>query len=263
MIFLSLMPEIVDISKAVQDLMRIQSNPERLSILLSLFPAEALRFPQLCEKVGDLRNTRTPGSTISHLSLELINKDLVVKNALEYRLSPLGRESVEAYQEYTGKVIPTLVEAVMEVASGQLGVEGWEEELKSKLMTPTSYRPAPALLRVMEVQSHPHKMRILTVLSDKNNHSLSVSELGTIFKEPDDERGFPRSTASNYVTELERALVVKRIAKGSILLTPVGEVSLRAFLTYQDRIRQPMFEAAQQRLVREFGIATNSRQTTF
>lgn len=187
--------------------------------------------------------------------MELIGKDLVFKEGSEYKLSPFGRESIEAYHEYKEGVIPTLVEAVAEAVSEQLGAGGWEAELKHKLMTPTSYHPVPALLRIMEVQSHPHKMRMLTVLSGADKRSLSPSELCMALESLGEQKEFPRSTASNYVTQLERALVVKRTAKGLISLTPVGDVSIKAFLAYQYRLRQPLFEMKRQRLAQEFGLA--------
>lgn len=241
---------------AAQKVLGIQSNAMRLSILDTLTSADMVPFRQLRQGVQErLGGTIVSGSTLSHLTAELQDEDLVertYRGALQ--LQPLGEIAMSAFREYRSTLLPQVVAERIAFVSNWYGPE-LAKQLQERLSTtPEVYRPEPILLRLMKIQSHPTRLGVLVLLSESSGQTLSFRELSAKTDEiANNQSGLAGSTLSNINTLLIQESLLTRQGD-RLTLTPLGLGSVQAYFAYQEKLKQPLIDSLQQKIFEDFGL---------
>ena len=239
-------------------IMRLQCEPVRLAILLAL--REGAKSSDEVRRITEqtLSPQKVPNSTFLHHSLELIKEDLSCKKSEDsYELTPLGTTSLDALQKYQDSVLESLLVARQIRAESELGPEAAEivaQAVNQFRSAGPVFKPIPAALRIMRIQSDPARLAVLLSLSSDAAHPMGLQELLHSVQLNLERDKIPGSTLSNILFQLERDDLITRGPRASVRLTTFGEDSVRAFNVYKESIEHALRTSLAQRIAEDLGI---------
>jgi len=185
------MTEKREIIPVVQDILRVQSEPMSLPILIALDRVGQIQFGQLYHEAARMSNKEVVLTSINHRCKNQLMGLGLISNPKHgvYELTGLGRDSLGAFFGYRSKLLPAIIKSRLDAAEQHLG-ETARKELEEMIPPINSFREEPALMRIMRVQGRPSSMRVLSILSESANQSASFSRLLSAIKENADSGHF-------------------------------------------------------------------------
>ena len=242
-------PEVIP---AVQEILRIQSNPVMFDILSVIRHAESgVTTSQLMTEMDGI-----PTSTLFHQCTRLEEEGLITKGTAEKRsLTQLGESATDALQDYQERLLKPMRDAGIQRFAQQFSVVHAEELSRelSEAKGTAEHSGAPALLRLMRIEADPSRLRLLHILAGSQEEPVAFRDILGLMQSAQG-RIFPGSTLSNLLTELERECLLIRESGFCFRLTTLGSEAVLAYQEYQDRIKGSLVDYWRNRFSKDFGI---------